>query len=939
MAQPRRGRRLPSAVTTPRRLSTAWVFFLVVSAASPLTSLIGTAPLAFVQGNGAGFPAAFLAVAVVLLCFAVGYAAISRRLINTGAFYTYIARGIGRPPAIGAALLAVVAYIVNVGGIAGATGYFVKIIAAELGADISWVWGSVVPLVLVGFLGFRSLQMSVKVLGTAVVLAVAVFLVFDLAVLMSRGLDALPAASFSPSIVFSGSPGLAALYALTSFVGVETAALYSEETSEPERTVPKAIYLAVVGMGLFYVFSAWILVGSVGADQVRGVASTELGNMVFGEMAAYGGDALRTVTALLFVAVSFAGMLAFHNAASRYLFVLGRDRILPEQLGKLHPRYRSPVLGSIIVSAGSMLIVVVAAVAGVDPYKVLAQGAVGLATLGIVALQTLAAVAIVAFFRRLGQGRYWRTLVLPGIGAVGLFAATTFLVLNFSTLVGTSSPLVTALPWLLLSVVAAGVVMGLVIRARRPARYARLAEARLRPQARKLPRPQRWTRRYCLIGAGPAGLVMARRLAEEGVPFDWFERHDEVGGIWNAQRLGSPVYDGCVSISSKFTSSFPGFPMPADYPDFPPWWLMRDYLRRYADTYGLTQRITFNTAATWVKPDGIGWSVTLTNGGFRYYSGVIAAPGTAWLPALPTWPGQQNFRGQIWHSARYRTAAELAGKRVLVVGAGNSGAEIACEAVRVGAAVSLSVRRGHRIVPRYVGGVPTDAVLAAVLDPPESLAVPPDAHELIETISADLSRLGLPAPDHQVLAAHPTVSEDLVSFIEKGWIAARRDIVEIQPDGVRYADGTAEAVDIIIAATGYERQLPFLDPELYAGPDGRPDLYLNLFARKNDGLAILGLSDFAGATFPRFDDMARAVVVDLTLRELGGVDWRAWRASKQLDYPDMRGGRQFADTPRQEFFVDDHAYQVQLRDVCDRFGYAPSESRSQQVPPVSVPVA
>jgi hypothetical protein len=110
-----------------------------------------------------------------------------------------------------------------------------------------------------------------------------------------------------------------------------------------------------------------------------------------------------------------------------------------------------------------------------------------------------------------------------------------------------------------------------------------------------------------------------------------------------------------------------------------------------------------------------------------------------------------------------------------------------------------------------------------------------------------------------------------------------------------------------------------------------------MFPRNNDGLAILGLSDFAGATFPRFDDMARAVIVDLTLRELGGVDRRAWQASKQMDYPDMRGGKQFVDSPRHEFFVDDHAYQMQLRDVFDRFGYTPGERAPQPARPATVP--
>ena len=147
------------------RLSVTWVFFLVVSAASPVTSLLGAVPLGFVNGNGAGLPAAFAVVTVVLICFAVGYAAISRRVINTGAFYTYIAQGIGRPPAIGAALLAVAAYTVNVAGIAGASGYFVHVIAAELGADVSWIWGTVPLLLLVGFVGYRSVHVSAKLIG------------------------------------------------------------------------------------------------------------------------------------------------------------------------------------------------------------------------------------------------------------------------------------------------------------------------------------------------------------------------------------------------------------------------------------------------------------------------------------------------------------------------------------------------------------------------------------------------------------------------------------------------------------------------------------------------------------------------------------------------------------------------------------------------------
>jgi amino acid transporter len=921
---------------TRRRLSTAWVFFLVVSAAAPLASIVGTAPLSLAQGNGAGLPGAYVIATVILLCFAAGYAAISRRVINTGAFYTYIARGIGRPPAIGAAMLAVAAYGVNVAGVTGVIGYFVKIIAGELGFTISWVWGSAFALIGVALLGYRSVTLSAKVLGTVLVLETVVLLGFDGVVLWTKGFAALPAASFSPHTMLSGSPGLAVMFALTCFVGLESAALYSEETDQPERSVPRVIYIAVAGMGGFYVLSSWILVGSIGADRTHDVATEKLGNLVFDQATAFGGEALQTALALLFLSSAFASVLAFHNAASRYLFVLGRDRLLPSRLGEMHPRHRSPSFASLTVTIGTAIIVGIAAIARLDPYVVLGQAAVGLATLGIVALQLLAAIAIVVFFRRRGQGQYWTTLVLPGLGAVGLAWATGFLLLNWRTLVGGSGPILTLVPWLLVAVTGAGVLLGLRIRKRRPARYARLAESRLRPEARRLPRPARWTRRYCLVGAGPAGLAMARRLNEEGIPFDWFERYGDVGGIWHAERPESPVHDRMTTVSSKYTLAFPDFPMPPRYPDFPSWQQVRDYLRGYAQAFSLYDQVRFNTAVTWAKPDGVGWSVTLTTGEFRYYSGIIAAAGSGWQPVAPSWPGQESFRGEIWHSARYESASQLRGRRVLVIGAGDSGAEIASDAAQWADAAFLSVRRGHLFVPEYVGDVPTDAVLAGVLEPPESLSLPPDPTELVATLLGDVSALGLPAPDAARPVAHPTINTNLLRLLGDGRLLARPAVLEIHPDGVRFADGRYEQVDLIVLATGYDRRPPFLAPELYCGPDGQPDMYLNMFSRGHDGLTVLGLSELGGASFPRFDEMARAAIVDITLRELGGLEWRIWHGNKQHDVQDLRGGRGFANPYK--LLVDDHAYQAALAEVGDRFGYAPRQ-RSSASRHVKAPVS
>src|SRR5262245_139697 len=263
--------------SSPRRpLSTVWIFLLVVSAAGPLTSVVGVTSLGFSRGNGAGLPAAYALMTVVMVCFAVGYAAISRRLINTGAFYTYVARGIGRPPAIGAGLMAVAAYVVDVSGIVGSGGYFLKLALHDSQVEIGWFWGSAVLLVIIGVMGYRALRVSAAVLGVLTVAAVAVMAIFDILVVADKGTGAFPAASFTPSVVMSGSPGLAALFALTCFVGVETAALYSEETRDPQRTVPRAIYLAIGSLGVYYVLSLWILVGSIGPAALTDLSQAKL---------------------------------------------------------------------------------------------------------------------------------------------------------------------------------------------------------------------------------------------------------------------------------------------------------------------------------------------------------------------------------------------------------------------------------------------------------------------------------------------------------------------------------------------------------------------------------------------------------------------------------------------------------------------------------------
>jgi amino acid transporter len=333
-------------------------------------------------------------------------------------------------------------------------------------------------------LGYRSVELSAKVLAVLMAAEIGILTVFDLGVVVHRGGAALPATSFAPGTVFSGAVGLALMFGFTSFLGFESAALYGEETVDPRRSIPRAIYVAVLLIGGFYVLTSWTVVGAVGPDAVGPTARAELGNLLFTLNTRYVTAWVTDVMAVFLCTSVFASMLALHNAATRYMFALGRERLLPRGLGRLHPRRHAPSAASLTQSALTVAVVGAFAAAGLDPYLNLGTSMIGVGTLGVVALQAAAAVAVVAFFRRRGDRRWWRTAVAPGLGAAGLIAATVLVIDQFGTLVGTDNPLVRQLPGLLAAAVAGGVGVALWLRRSRPQVYTDLAPPELRHDGR-----------------------------------------------------------------------------------------------------------------------------------------------------------------------------------------------------------------------------------------------------------------------------------------------------------------------------------------------------------------------------------------------------------------------------------------------------------------------
>ena len=452
-----------------RALGTPKIVFLVVAAAAPLVAMAGTVPLSIGVGNGPGIPGAYLIATVTLLLFSVGYAAMSRHITRGGGFYTYIARGLGRPPAAAGAIFALVAYNGLVAALAGGLGYF---LTSGLALPIPWWIPSLVGIAIMGALGYRSINVSARVLAVLMVCEIAVLLVFDVAVIAARGADAFTWTSFDPATVFSGAPGVAFMFAFGSFAGFEAAALYAEETPDPTRSVPRATYAAVLVIGLFYLFTSWMMVGAVGAGKVQAAAAKDSGTFFLNLSAERLGEAASSVFGLLVITSIFASLLSGHNASARYLFALGRDRLLPFALGRVHAKHASPYVASLTQTAFTVLVVAVFAVGGLDPYRQLVTIMSGLSTLGIILLQTFASIAIVAFFRRRGDRRYGRTLVAPVLGCVGMLTATVLLLENFDTLADSHAVVINALPYAVLVVAVAAAGYALWLRRAHADRYA-----------------------------------------------------------------------------------------------------------------------------------------------------------------------------------------------------------------------------------------------------------------------------------------------------------------------------------------------------------------------------------------------------------------------------------------------------------------------------------
>ena len=449
-------------------LSTPRIVFLVIAAAAPLASLIGNLPIALARGNGAGTPVAFAIAGAILLCFAVGYAAMSRRIVNTGAFYTYITEGLGASAGIGSAYTALVAYLAFTFGLAISFGYFTSLVLGEAGLHVPWPVFAAIGLVLVAVLGYRSIDFSSVVLGALMIGEVAILMIFDATVLVAKGPAlALPAQAWSPHLAFTPGLGVSLMVAFTCFIGFESAALYGEEARDPKRSIPIATYTAVISIAIFYLFTAWVVVGALLPDDVAARAAKENGELLFNVFTRYGGEVLTDIMGVFLCLSILATYLAIHNAASRYIFALGREWLLPPWFGAANPRSGAPSRASLTVTALTAVAMLPIALSGLDPYKAGMPVLIGFGSFGIIFLQAFAAIAIVVYLRR-DRGEPAWVMAATWVGAVGLVAATLFVAVYFKLLATSDAGWVGWLPFVFPAIVLPILAFGLWSRTIRP---------------------------------------------------------------------------------------------------------------------------------------------------------------------------------------------------------------------------------------------------------------------------------------------------------------------------------------------------------------------------------------------------------------------------------------------------------------------------------------
>lgn len=361
---------------------------------------------------------------------------------------------------------------------------------------------------------------------------------------------------------------------------------------------------------------------------------------------------------------------------------------------------------------------------------------------------------------------------------------------------------------------------------------------------------------WAVVGAGAHGLAALKALLQFGVGAEGLERAADVGGLWNSASPSARGYDTLHMISTKPFSQFPDFPMPPGYPDYPSRDQAQDYLRRYASHFGLYDHIRFGCEVLAITPEGDGVAVTvrdLLTGVItdRRYGGVVIANGHHGTPYQPAVAGLERFAGQVLHAAHYRSAQQLRDQRVLVVGGGNSGCDIAVDAGLVAARALHSTRSGLRLTPKYAFGRPIDQLTDLLL----GLRVPDALRRaflegLRRTILGGPAGYGWQGAGPRAEQRPDAVNQMLPTLVGHGRVEPKPGVERFEERTAVFVDGSTADIDVVVFATGYHPEFGFADAALLPVRDGLPVLTHGIFPPAQPAVAVAGLVDSDSGQWP-----------------------------------------------------------------------------------------
>lgn len=423
----------------------------------------------------------------------------------------------------------------------------------------------------------------------------------------------------------------------------------------------------------------------------------------------------------------------------------------------------------------------------------------------------------------------------------------------------------------------------------------------------------------CIIGAGSSGIAACQVLGARGIPFDCFEKGSQIGGNWRYENDNgmSSAYRTLHINTSRRVMAFKSLPMPDHYPDYPDHFQMAAYFDEFVDHFGLREKIRFRTEVLSVEPVEGEWEVTVAgpDGGreTNRYTAVLVANGHHWDPRWPepAFPGSEEYAGEQIHAHHYREPDILRGKRVLVLGIGNSATDIAVESSRIADATFISMRRGAYVIPKYINGKPIDE-----LANPITSMLPLSVQRFFATralgvAAGEMTAYGLPKPDHKLFEAHPTVSSELLPRLGHGDIKVKPNISRYSGGRtVRFADSSEEEIDLVVYCTGYKMTFPFFDPRVLSAPDNRLPLYRRVVSVERPGLYFIGFIQPLGPIMPLAEAQCEWVA-DLVAGRAALP--AATEMRQEIDREERQQAKRFVASKRHTVEVDFHPYLRAIR--------------------------